>query len=37
MRPERHELRLRLRRARPETLRVARHGEGWMAQAVMEF
>lgn len=35
--PECHPLRLRLRRARPETLRVARHGEGWIAQAVMDF
>jgi SHS2 domain-containing protein len=35
--PERHPLRLELKRARPHTPRVARHGEGWIAQAIMDF
>jgi tRNA nucleotidyltransferase (CCA-adding enzyme) len=35
--PERHELRLKLKEARPDTPRVARHAEGWMAQAIMDF
>lgn len=35
--PERHRPRLRIKRARANTERVARHGEGWMAQAIMEF
>lgn len=35
--PERHELRLQVKGARADTPRVARHGEGWMAQAIMDF
>lgn len=35
--PERHRVRLRLKHPRPNTERVARHGEGWLAQAVMDF
>jgi len=34
---ERHELRLKLKQARPESSRVARHAEGWIAQAIMDF
>ena len=34
---ERHHLRLRLKGARPETPRVARHADGWLAQAVMDY
>lgn len=33
---ERHHPRRRMQRARPETPHVARHGEGWLAQTVME-
>lgn len=33
---QRHNARLRLRRARPNSQRVARHGDGWMAQAIMD-
>ena len=35
--PERHPLRLELKRPRPHTPRVARHGEGWLAQAIMDL
>jgi SHS2 domain-containing protein len=35
--PERHELRVQVKGARPDTPRVARHCEGWMAQAFMDF
>lgn len=34
--PQRHPLRLELKRPRLHTPRVARHGEGWMAQAIMD-
>jgi SHS2 domain-containing protein len=34
--PERHHPRIRVKRATEKTLRVARHGEGWMAQTLME-
>jgi SHS2 domain-containing protein len=37
MNPDRHELRLQVKGARADTPHVARHGEGWMAQAIMEF
>lgn len=35
--PERHAVRVRLKRMRPETPRVAQHADGWLAQAVMDF
>lgn len=35
--PDRHELRVQVKGARPATPRVARHGDGWMAQAFMDF
>lgn len=35
--PQRHVMRRQLGRPRPDSPRVARHGDGWLAQAIMDL